>query len=346
MPDEAFPSAVPRRPQGEGLPHARIASEVHGAEQRQVIGIRVLGQVPGSDQVFDEHGHPFHPLDGASQQRVVDRLLVRFEAPLGQADLAAGARKLIPHSDRVNVRVHRLVEEDHLPTALGAGHHFRPDDVIDQPSSLFAQVQERARLAVRGGAIEVTALGVRPVDQGLGIVEKGEHIHPDVVVVSDESGSRAQVVQDGDATAPLDTRHLLLDGGFLIGRQVFAEGRRHARHPGAAESIENEVTRAGVVEDVPEDGLMRDLRVVAVGHVDRVVLARSHVEGERLAMIGLLRAVGPAVMGDHILEERVRAGGEVWRVGEGEDVLDLAKGNPSPCRKFGSSRCWRSRSRK
>ena len=58
------------------------------------------------------------------------------------------------------------------------------------------------------------------------------------------------------------------------------------------------------MKDVPEDRLVGDLRVVAVGHVDRVVLARSHVEGERLAVIGLLRVVGPAVIGDHVLEER------------------------------------------
>jgi len=66
--------------------------------------------------------------------------------------------------------------------------------------------------------------------------------------------------------------------------------------------------------------------VIAVGHVDRVVLARSHVECERLAVIGLLRVVGPAVMGDHVLEIRVRASGEVGRVRKGEDVLDLAQG--------------------
>ena len=66
--------------------------------------------------------------------------------------------------------------------------------------------------------------------------------------------------------------------------------------------------------------------MVAVGHVDRVVLPRSHVEGERLAVIGLLRVVGPAVMSDHVLEERVWADGEIRRIREGEDVLDLAQG--------------------
>src|SRR5271157_175442 len=71
---------------------------------------------------------------------------------------------------------------------------------------------------------------------------------------------------------------------------------------------------------------MGDLRVVAVGHVDRVVLARSHVEGKWLAVIRLLGVIGHAVMGDHIPEERIRASGEVGRVGKGEDVLDFAHG--------------------
>ena len=146
--------------------------------------------------------------------------------------------------------------------------------------------------------------------------------------MGDEGGGGAEVVEDGDPPAPLDAGHFLLDGGFLVGRQVFAEGRRHAGHARAAEAVENQVAGLRVVEDVPEDRLVGDLRVVAVGHVDRVVLARSHVEGERLAVIRLLGVVGPAVVGDHVPEERIRAGGEVGRVGQGQDVLDLAHGEP------------------
>ena len=92
------------------------------ASKEQIVGIGVLGQVTGIDQVLEKDGHPLDPLDGSLEERVVDRLSVRFEAPLGQPDVAAGARELIPHGDRVGVRVHRLVEEDDLPTALWAGH--------------------------------------------------------------------------------------------------------------------------------------------------------------------------------------------------------------------------------
>ena len=80
-------------------------------------------------------GHPLDPLDGASaaagrgpSPRYGSRLrLVR-------RIVAAGARELIPHGDRVGVRVHRLVEEDDLPTALGAGSDVRPDDVVEEPA--------------------------------------------------------------------------------------------------------------------------------------------------------------------------------------------------------------------
>ena len=102
--------------------------------------------------------------------------------------------------------------------------------------------------------------------------------------------------------------------GISCSMAAFSSGGRSSQRDAATPVIPEpqnpsryEVARAGVVEDVPEDRLVGDLRVVAVGHVDRVVLARSHVKGERLAVIGLLRVVGPAVMGDHVLEERVRA---------------------------------------
>ena len=178
------------------------------------------------------------------------------------------------------------------------------------------------------GAVEVPALGFDPVDQALGGFEEGGHVHPDVVVVGDEGGGGAEVVENGDSTTPLDAGHLLLDGGFLVRRQVFAEGRRHAGHARAAESVENQIAGFRVVEDVPQDRLVGNLRVVAVGHVDRVVLARSHVEGKRLAVIRLLGVVGLAVTGNQVPEERIRAGGEMGRVGEGQDVLDLAHGEP------------------
>ena len=40
-------------------------------------------------------------------------------------------------------------------------------------------------------------------------------------------------------------------------------------------------------------------------------------------------------MSDHVLEERVRAGREVGRVGESEDVLDLAGGESLTLSKTG-----------
>jgi hypothetical protein len=68
------------------------------------------------------------------------------------------------------------------------------------------------------------------------------------------------------------------------------------------------------------------LRVAAQGIVDRLAPVRIHLKGERLAVIWLLRVVGPAVMGDHVREERVRTGREVRWVRKGEDVFDLGQG--------------------
>jgi hypothetical protein len=68
--------------------------------------------------------------------------------------------------------------------------------------------------------------------------------------------------------------------------------------------------------------------LISWGHVDRVVRARGHVEGELLAVVRLLRVVGPAAVGDHAPEERIRSGGEIGRGGPSQDVLDLAHGEP------------------
>ena len=41
------------------------------------------------------------------------------------------------------------------------------------------------------------------------------------------------------------------------------------------------------------------------------------------------------MVGDHVREERIRAGGEVGRVGQGENVLDLARGEAFNLAKVG-----------
>ena len=90
---------------------------------------------------------------------------------------------------------------------------------------------------------------------------------------------------------------------------------RHARHSRTAESVEDHIPWLSVMEDVPHDGFMRDLGVVGVGVVDRVVLALAHIRSERLAAVWPVRVVGLAVMLDEVGNKRIRAGGVIWRIG-------------------------------
>ncbi|OSM08494.1 hypothetical protein MAIT1_04666 [Magnetofaba australis IT-1] len=66
---------------------------------------------------------------------------------------------------------------------------------------------------------------------------------------------------------------------------------------------------------------MGHLGVVGVGLVQSVGLAFAHVHRERGAVVGLLRIVGLAGVANEILQERVRAGGVVRRVGERQNVF-------------------------
>ena len=70
---------------------------------------------------------------------------------------------------------------------------------------------------------------------------------------------------------------------------------------------------------------MGNLGVVTVGHVDSVVLARSHVGGERLAVVRLVQVVFASFGFDGLLEERVGTGCEIGWVREGQDVLVTAQ---------------------
>ena len=69
---------------------------------------------------------------------------------------------------------------------------------------------------------------------------------------------------------------------------------------------------------------MRYLSVVTMSSIELICLSLAHVNGERLAMIRLVRIVWLAVVLDEFTEKRIRAGGVVRRVGQCEDVLVLA----------------------
>ena len=79
--------------------------------------------------------------------------------------------------------------------------------------------------------------------------------------------------------------------------------------------------RFGVMQDVPHNGLVRHLGVVRVSVVDWIVLALTHICGERLAAIRLVRIVWFAVMFEEICNERVRAGSIVRWVRQRQDII-------------------------
>ena len=69
---------------------------------------------------------------------------------------------------------------------------------------------------------------------------------------------------------------------------------------------------------------MRHLGVIAVCPVDGMGLALADVDRERLAAVRLIRIAGLAAGLHERAQEGVRAGGVPGRVGEVQDVLDLA----------------------
>ena len=71
---------------------------------------------------------------------------------------------------------------------------------------------------------------------------------------------------------------------------------------------------------------MRHLGVIAVCPVDGMSLALAHVDRERFAAVRLIQIIGLAAGFHERTQEGVRAGGVPGRVGEVQDVPDLAVG--------------------
>ena len=75
--------------------------------------------------------------------------------------------------------------------------------------------------------------------------------------------------------------------------------------------------------------------MIGVCFVNRVSLALADIHSERLPAVRLVRVVGLAVMLDEIGNERVRAGGVVWRIGQRQNVLVRADGESLDLAEFG-----------
>ena len=130
----------------------------------------------------------------------------------------------------------------------------------------------------------------------------------------------------GAARPPPDLAHLVLDLAPQVVRRHAARLCGHAGHAGAAEPVEHDVARLGVVEEEPHDRRVRHLRRVRVRLVEGVRLALGDVGGER-ARVDVL-AVVVSVGGRRrqpVGEVGVGAGGVVRRQRHGDDVGVVAE---------------------
>lgn len=89
------------------------------------------------------------------------------------------------------------------------------------------------------------------------------------------------------------------------------------------------------MENGGHDRFVWDLGVVGVRGVDRIGLALTHVNGERFFSVRDTWIVGFAVVLNKILDERVRAGGIVWRIGKPQDGLVFTNGKTLDLTEFG-----------
>ena len=136
-------------------------------------------------------------------------------------------------------------------------------------------------------------------------------------VTCDERGDRRQVRKDCPALSHRGT--CISERLDFAG--VFTQGRCHAGHPRSAESVKNDIPRLSVMEDVPHDGLVRNLGVIGVSVVDRIVLPFAYVRGKWFFAVGFSWIVRLPVVLDEILNKWIRAGRVVRRIGQGQDVL-------------------------
>ena len=228
----------------------------------------------------------------------------------------------IPYAPRR--RIERLVGKDDFTRAFGAGKHLAPDGVVDPPLGLPVRVQD---------LVHPAELRLDLVEQGAAGVGEGDDIERKSVVGGDEARGRREIVQDRAPGAPARLPEPFL-GPLRFEcfppslRRGPAPLRGHAGHAGAGKAVQHQIARLRVVEDRGHDRQVRHLGVVAVRPVDGVGLALAHVDREGLAAIGLGGVVRPAVRRRERAQERVRAGGMPGRVGQGEDIVDLAVGKP------------------
>jgi len=155
---------------------------------------------------------------------------------------------------------------------------------------------------------------------------KGRQAKRQIVAGSNEAGSRRQISHYRSADTPFrffPTRRLpfvLKLATIFIGCDS-APLSRHSRHSGTGEAIQYDLTWPCIMEYRGDYGQVGDFCVVAMSFVQCVGLARGDIYREGLSRIRFVGVIGTAVVGYKVSQPRIRAGGIVWWIGEGQDVL-------------------------
>ena len=113
------------------------------------------------------------------------------------------------------------------------------------------------------------------------------------------AGERSLRIAGAGADALFEFGELLQQVSGRVGAHL----RGHAGHARATKRIEDEVAWLGVVEDIGDDAARRDLRVVGVRVVDRVVFPLLDVRGKRRPVVVVrLRVIRPGVFRHEVAE--------------------------------------------
>ena len=242
---------------------------------------------------------------------------------------------LTPFCIKRNIPVHKIF------MTLTTYEHLTQDDAIDLTHHRLP-IHANDRLAIFVDMQRLVHPAAFLLDLGkdaFGLLLKGNDINRRVVIVRDESRCRREVVEDRLAGSEarkdflrvfgLRVRDVSLFVNLITQRfngfPISAHLRRNAGHAGSAEPVEHDVAWFGVVKDVPHDGLVRHLGVIAVRVVDWVVLALRHVRREWLSLVLTLPLrLSRLPFLDEVTEPRIRARAVVWRIRQGEDVFVLA----------------------
>ena len=228
--------------------------------------------------------------------------------------------------------------ENELSGTARADEHVGPHSVVD-PSHDGIALSVFLHFTVHNvmRLVHPAAFFFNFFQDAIGFALELPDISRGVVVVSDEGGSRGEVNQDGLARSKLgEGSAFFIENGAVLkhpvtqgfhGLAVAAEACRYPGHACAAETVEHDVSRLGVVKDVAYNRLVGYFRVVRMGVVDGIVLAFGYIRRKGLPSVTVvLGVVRFPMLLDEIPYERIRASRVVGWVGKLDDIFIFGNG--------------------